>query len=155
MRKGYSSLAAGVLFGAGLTISRMVDPRKVLDFLDFCGRWDPSLALVMGSALLVTSIVFRIVLRRPHPLFAAEFHVPSGRRTDARLIGGSALFGVGWGIAGFCPGPAVATLAYGLWQSGLFVLSMLAGMALWERRDVAARVLCAVSGPLATTPHRS
>jgi len=155
MRRDCSSLAAGLLFGAGLTISRMIDPRKVLDFLDLFGHWDPSLALVMGSALLVTATLFRIALRRPHPLFGAEFHLPRARPIDARLIYGSALFGSGWGLAGFCPGPAVASLAYGLWPSVLFVVSMVGGMALWECRNVAGRALSAAFAPVATPARRS
>ena len=133
MRKLYSSFVAGALFGAGLAISQMVNPRKVTDFLDFFGRWDPSLALVMGGALVVTAITFRLILRRPHPLLDAEFHLPQARDLDRQLIGGAALFGVGWGLAGFCPGPAVASLAYGLPASVVFVLAMIAGMALGDR----------------------
>ena len=140
MRRLCSSFLAGTLFGAGLTISQMVNPRKVTDFLDFFGDWDPSLAFVMGGALAVTAVGFRVLLRRPHPLFVAEFHLPASRRIDSGLIGGSALFGIGWGLAGFCPGPAVASLAYGLWQSVLFVLAMLVGMLVWERRDALAPV---------------
>jgi uncharacterized membrane protein YedE/YeeE len=90
----------------------------------------------MGGAVAVTAVLFQLVLRRPNPLFAPEFHVPTSRTIDARLIGGSALFGVGWGLAGFCPGPAVASLAYGLPQSVLFVVAMVVGMAIWERRSV-------------------
>jgi uncharacterized protein len=141
MRRASASFLAGVLFGAGLTISQMVNPKKVTDFLDFFGRWDPSLAFVMGSALAVTFAFFRIILRRTHPLFAPEFHVPGGRRIDSRLIGGSALFGIGWGLAGFCPGPAVASLAYGRWQSATFVAAMIVGMVLWEWRGLAIRAL--------------
>ncbi|HSD11361.1 MAG TPA: YeeE/YedE family protein [Candidatus Binatia bacterium] len=139
MQRASASLLAGVLFGAGLTISRMVNPAKVIGFLDFFGRWDPSLAFVMGSALVVTFACFRFILRRPHPLFALEFRVPSARRIDSRLIGGSALFGIGWGLAGYCPGPAVASLAYGRWQSATFVLAMIVGMALGERWGVPNR----------------
>jgi len=135
MRRIGSSFFSGVLFGAGLTISQMVNPRKVTDFLDFFGHWDPSLAFVMGGALVVTALGFRFVLRRPRPLFVGEFHLPSGKEIDAKLLGGSALFGVGWGLAGFCPGPAVASLAYGLWQSVVFIAAMVMGMLLWDRRD--------------------
>jgi uncharacterized membrane protein YedE/YeeE len=135
MRRLGISFCSGVLFGAGLTISQMVNPRKVTDFLDFFGHWDPSLAFVMGGALAVAALGFRVILRQPHPLLANEFHLPSGERIDARLLGGSALFGVGWGLAGFCPGPAVASLAYGLWQSVVFVAAMVIGMLLWDRRD--------------------
>jgi uncharacterized membrane protein YedE/YeeE len=147
MQKAASaSFLAGLLFGGGLTISQMVNPTKVTDFLDFFGRWDPSLAFVMGSALMVTFACFRIILRRPDPLFAPGFHVPSARRIDARLIGGSALFGIGWGLAGYCPGPAVASLAYGRWQSAVFVTAMIVGMALWERWDVTSRVFAEREG---------
>jgi uncharacterized membrane protein YedE/YeeE len=89
----------------------------------------------MGGALAVTALGFRLVLRRPYPLFVGEFHLPSGKQIDAPLLGGSALFGVGWGLAGFCPGPAVASLAYGLWQSVVFVAAMVIGMLLWDRRN--------------------
>jgi uncharacterized membrane protein YedE/YeeE len=136
MRRIFSSFSAGVLFGAGLTISQMVNPRKVTDFLDLFGNWDPSLAFVMGGALAVTALGYQLVLRRPQPLFVSEFHLPTSQRIDARLIGGAALFGVGWGLAGFCPGPAVASLGYGLWQSVVFVSAMLAGMLLRDRSDV-------------------
>jgi uncharacterized protein len=148
MRRFSASFFAGVLFGAGLTISQMVNPEKVTDFLDFFGRWDPSLAFVMGSALAVTFAFFRIILRRPHPLFALEFHVSGGRRIDSRLIGGSALFGIGWGLAGFCPGPAVASLAYGRWQSAIFVVAMIVGMVLWEWRDLAIRAFAEREGKI-------
>jgi uncharacterized protein len=141
MQRASASFLAGLLFGAGLTISQMVNPKKVLDFLDFFGRWDPSLAFVMGSALAVTFVCFRLILRRPHPLFAPGFRVPSASRIDSRLIGGSAVFGVGWGLAGYCPGPAVASLAYGRWQSAIFVIAMIVGMMLWERMGVTGRVL--------------
>jgi uncharacterized protein len=146
MQRTSASFLAGVLFGGGLTISQMVNPTKVTDFLDFFGRWDPSLAFVMGSALAVTFACFRVILRRPHPLFAPEFHVPSGWRIDSRLIGGSALFGIGWGLAGYCPGPAVASLAYGRWQSAIFVMAMIVGMVLWERRGATSRAFAEREG---------
>jgi uncharacterized membrane protein YedE/YeeE len=141
MRRTGISFFSGALFGTGLTISQMVNPRKVTDFLDFFGDWDPSLAFVMGGALAVAALGFRVILRQPRPLLASEFHLPSGKRIDARLLGGSALFGVGWGLAGFCPGPAVASLAYGLWQSLVFVAAMVIGMLLWDRRDALIPVL--------------
>lgn len=153
MRRLASAFAAGLLFGAGLTVSQMVNPQKVTDFLDFFGRWDPSLAFVMGGALGVSAALFRLILRRPHPLYEAGFHLPSARRIDARLIGGSALFGVGWGLGGFCPGPAVASLAYGAWGSMVFAAAMIAGMALWEWRELPARL--ATLRTASTTPHRA
>ena len=140
------AFAVGLIFGIGLLISGMTQPEKIFGFLDFFGRWDPSLAFVMGSALAVTFATFRVILRQPHPLFALEFNVPGARRIDSRLIGGSALFGIGWGLAGFCPGPAVASLAYGRWQSAIFVLAMIAGMALWERWGVTNRALAERDG---------
>jgi uncharacterized membrane protein YedE/YeeE len=103
MRRLCSSFFAGTLFGAGLTISQMVNPRKVTDFLDFFGDWDPSLAFVMGGALAVAAVGFRVLLRRPHPS-RAEFHLPSSGSMPARRRGGAVR---GWGLAGFCPGPAV------------------------------------------------
>ena len=93
-----ATFVAGLLFGLGLFVSGLINPAKVLAFLDIAGAWDPSLAFVMGSALTATFACFRIILRRPHPLFAPDFHVPSAWRIDSRLIGGSALFGIGWGV---------------------------------------------------------
>ena len=133
MQRLYASFGAGAVFGAGLAISQMINPEKVVGFLDFFGDWDPSLALVMGAALAVTLVSFRAILRRPHPLLDAGFRLPTSSDVDARLLGGSALFGVGWGLAGFCPGPAVASLAYGLPASALFVVAMIAGMAIGGR----------------------
>ena len=133
MRKVYSSFFAGALFGAGLAVSQMVNPRKVTDFLDFFGRWDPSLALVMGGALVVTAISFRLILRRPHPLLDAEFHLPQARDLDRQLIGGAALFGVGWGLAGLCPGPAVTALVTLAVPFFVFFAAMLAGAFAYDR----------------------
>ncbi|WP_114394546.1 DUF6691 family protein [Oleisolibacter albus] len=132
MARLISSLLAGLLFGAGLALSGMIDPAKVLGFLDVAGDWDPSLAFVMGGALAVTLLGYRLVLRRPHPLFDAAFHLPSRRDIDARLLGGAALFGIGWGLAGYCPGPALASLGFGGRGVLTFVLAMLAGMALFR-----------------------
>jgi uncharacterized protein len=126
------ALVSGLLFGAGLTISQMVNPAKVAGFLDVAGDWDPSLALVMGGALTVTAICYRLTMRRGAPLFATDFRVPTAENIDAALLGGAALFGVGWGLGGFCPGPAIASLAFGIWQTALFVVAMVAAMALWE-----------------------
>ncbi len=120
----------GVVFGLGISISGMANPAKVLNFFDIAGAWDPSLAFVMGGALAVTALGYRFVLRRPAPALDARFHLPTATRIDARLIGGSALFGVGWGLSGFCPGgalPAVGTLDPSVL---LFVAALLAGMAL-------------------------
>lgn len=122
------SLLIGALFGAGLAISGMMNPAKVLGFLDIAGSWDPTLAVVMASALAVTLPAFFIARRRSAPLLANVFSLPTRKDIDVRLIGGAVLFGVGWGMAGFCPGPALAALSTGVWQVGVFVVAMLAGM---------------------------
>lgn len=122
------ALLAGLLFGAGLTVSGMVNPHRVIGFLDITGRWDPTLALVMGGALLVTFPTFPRVLRRSRPLFAARFELPTKVRVDGALLLGAALFGAGWGIGGFCPGPGIAALATGSVDVVLFVAAMLLGM---------------------------
>jgi uncharacterized protein len=123
----------GLIFGIGISISGMANPAKVLNFFDPMGIWDPSLALVMGGALAVTFIGYRLVLRRPKPLVDVKFHLPSSTTIDARLVGGAAVFGVGWGIAGFCPGgalPAIGTLNTDV---AIFVLSLVAGI--WLARQ--------------------
>ncbi len=121
-------LVSGLLFGAGLTLSAMVNPAKILNFLDIAGDWDPTLIFVMGAGLLVTFIGYRIVFRRPTPLFETRFILPTATAPDLKLLAGAALFGLGWGLTGFCPGPAIAALAFGQWQSYVFVASMAAGM---------------------------
>jgi hypothetical protein len=125
-----TALFAGLLFGAGVTLSGMVNPTKVLNFMDIAGAWDPTLIFVMGTGLAVTFIGYRLVFARQRPLFAQTFSLPSSNRIDRRLVGGAILFGAGWGLTGFCPGPAVASLVFGYWQSALFVLAMAAGMLL-------------------------
>ena len=130
------ALIAGLVFGAGLTISEMVNPGKVLAFLDFgaipTGGWDPSLAFVMGGALIVAAPAFIIARRRGRPILAGGLQIPTRRDIDARLVGGAALFGAGWGLVGFCPGPAIAALSFGLEKPLIFVAAMIAGMALHE-----------------------
>ncbi len=122
------ALGAGVIFGIGLGVSQMVNPNKVLAFLDIAGDWDPSLAFVMGAALMTTIIGYRWVLRRPKPLLATRFSLPAqGSLRDGKLWLGSGLFGLGWGLAGFCPGPAIAALSLGWWEPVVFVLAMAAG----------------------------
>jgi len=140
MRITFASLLAGTLFGAGLAVSGMVDPARVLGFLDFAGRWDPTLAIVMAGAVLASAIGYAVSRRVRAPLFGRAFFIPENRRLDSQLIGGAALFGIGWGLAGFCPGPAIAGLAFGLWQPWLFVAAMLAGMALHRLAASARRV---------------
>lgn len=121
---------AGVLFGGGLAISGMTNPDKVLNFLDVTGAWDPSLALVMAAALAVAAPGFAWLRRRGCTLDAQPLPAPPGRNIDARLLGGSALFGIGWGLAGYCPGPALANLAHGMTEAVVFVVAMLAGSGL-------------------------
>jgi uncharacterized membrane protein YedE/YeeE len=132
MRQTVSSFAVGLLFGMGLVVAQMTDPAKVLAFLDIFGNWDPSLALVMAGAVAVASLGFAAAGRRAAPLWASTFRIPTRRDLDARLITGSALFGIGWGLVGLCPGPALTVLPLGLWQGTLFVAAMLAGMALHQ-----------------------
>lgn len=139
MKQVLAFLAAGALFGAGLAVSGMTDPGKVIGFLDFVGVWDPSLALVLVGAMATTAVGVRLVERRPAPLFGGSFPAPSRGAPDMRLVGGSLCFGVGWGMAGFCPGPAVTNLARLDGSVGIFVLAMLAGMVAAQRFAAADR----------------
>ena len=123
-------LISGLLFGAGLTISGMVNPMKILNFLDLSGNFDPTLIFVMGGGLLVTMIGYQILFRQPKPLFADQFQIPTLKQIDLRLVGGAALFGIGWGLSGFCPGPAIASLVFGHVESFVFVAAMAIGMLL-------------------------
>lgn len=127
MRQNLLALVAGILFGLGLCVSQMADPAKVINFLDVAGNWDPSLVLVMGGALAVTLIVFRQVLKRPAPVFASEFKVPNASNVDRKLLLGATLFGIGWGMIGYCPGPAITALGFGLTTPLIVVLAMIAG----------------------------
>ncbi len=129
-RRLIPALAAGTLFGAGLTVSGMTDPQRVRGFLDLFGRWDPTLAFVMGGAVLVMAFAWQLRKRLGHPLFAEKFVLPGRSDLDVRLILGSALFGIGWGIAGLCPGPAIASLALSPAAVLPFVVAMLAGMTI-------------------------
>ena len=123
-------LAAGTLFGAGLTVSGMTDPQRVRGFLDLFEQWDPTLAFVMGGAVLVMAFAWQSRKRLGHPLFAERFVLPDRSDLDARLISGSALFGIGWGLAGLCPGPAIASLALAPAAVLPFVVAMFVGMAI-------------------------
>ena len=127
MKKLWSALGAGFVFGIGLWVSGMANPKKVLGFLDVAGNWDASLMLVMGGAVAVTLVAFRFVLARPKPMFAEKFHLPEKKHIDVPLVAGAAIFGVGWGIAGYCPGPALTALSTLSHESILFVLAMIAG----------------------------
>ena len=123
---------AGLIFGLGLLLAGMANPAKVLAFLDVAGAWDPSLALVMGGAIAVAVIPLNWARKNKQSLLGTPLQLPVKRELDARLIGGSLVFGIGWGIAGICPGPAVAILLTGHWQIIIFVLAMLAGMYLFS-----------------------
>lgn len=127
-----ASLVAGVVFGVGLLVSGLANPAKVLAFLDLAGPWDPSLALVMGGAIAVGAVAFAFADKRKSSLLGLEMKLPSSRQIDARLVVGSLLFGIGWGLAGICPGPAVVALGMGQIKAVVFVVSMLAGMGLFE-----------------------
>jgi uncharacterized membrane protein YedE/YeeE len=118
----------GLTFGLGIAISGMINPAKVLNFFDVAGSWDPSLAFVMGGAVLVAFVGYRLVFVRPRPLLDDHFHLPKASAIDARLVGGAAIFGVGWGIAGFCPGGALPALGTGRAEVLLFVAAMLAAI---------------------------
>jgi len=124
----FIAILCGVLFGAGMVISDMVNPARVLAFLDVTGDWDPSLAFVMGGALIPSGLAYLIHRRMHAPMLADEFRVPTSRRIDRPLIGGAILFGLGWGLVGLCPGPALAAVTTGTWQAIVFVSAMLAGM---------------------------
>lgn len=120
----------GLVFGIGIAVSGMMNPAKVLNFFDVAGRWDASLAFVMGGALIVTALGYRLVWRRSKPVFDDQFQIPGSTRIDRKLIGGSALFGIGWGIAGFCPGAALPALGTGRWEVVLFVVAVIVGLVL-------------------------
>lgn len=132
MRACLSAFVAGLLFGGGLLLSGMADPANVLGFFDVLGAWNPTLAFVMAGGLGVTLLGYRLVLRRPAPVCESKFQVPTSRLIDARLLGGAALFGLGWGIAGYCPGPALVATAGGFTEAVIFTAAMVAGMGVWK-----------------------
>lgn len=132
------ALASGVLFGVGLVVSGMSNPAKVIGFLDLAGDWDPTLAFVMGGAVMVTLVAFRFVLRRERPVLDKGFSLPQKTAVDGRLVGGAALFGVGWGLSGLCPGPAVVALLSGIPAVLAFFAAMLAGM--WGYQSLSRRL---------------
>jgi len=136
-----ASFVAGLVFGLGLLLAGMANPAKVLGFLDLAGAWDPSLALVMAGAVAVGSIAFALAKRRRVALLGAPMQLPTARQVDRRLVVGSLVFGVGWGLAGFCPGPALVALGEGASQAMVFVLAMLAGMGLHAWRAHARRTV--------------
>lgn len=130
---------AGLVFGLGLILSGMTDPAKVIAFLDIAGNWNPSLAFVMGGAVLVGLVAFRLAARLPKALLGDPMRIPGTRQIDRRLILGGLTFGIGWGLAGYCPGPALASLASGGSQALLFTAAMLVGMAIFEIQGRYAR----------------
>ena len=127
-----SSFLAGLVFGLGLIVSGMANPAKVLGFLDLAGRWDPSLAFVMAGAIAVGAIAFALARNRTASLLDAPMKLPSEQRIDRRLLAGALVFGVGWGIAGFCPGPALVAIGMGSTKAVVFVVAMLAGMGIFQ-----------------------
>jgi len=129
------AFAVGLVFGIGLLVSRMVDPAKILGFLDLAGRFDPSLALVMAGAIPISAFGFALAARRGATLRGAPVHLPGTRGLDRRLVVGSLVFGIGWGIGGFCPGPALTAVGLGEPKALAFVAAMLAGMAVFEWRE--------------------
>ena len=127
-----SSLLAGLVFGLGLIVSGMANPAKVIGFLDLAGRWDPSLALEMAGAIAVGAIAFALARNRTASLLDAPMKLPSEQRIDRRLLAGALVFGVGWGIAGYCPGPALVAIGMGSTKAVVFVVAMLAGMGIFQ-----------------------
>ena len=127
MGKHISILVAGLIFGFGLALSGMTHASKVLGFLDVTGNWDPSLLLVLGGAVAVTVVAFRLILRRPAPMLEEKFTLPTAKDIDGPLVVGAAIFGIGWGISGYCPGPGIALLAAPGWETWVFIPAVLLG----------------------------
>jgi uncharacterized protein len=139
MKSLISALFAGTVFGLGIAISGMGDPSKVLNFFDVFGTWDPSLAFVMGGAFITAGLGYRVIFgQRKTPMFDVKFHLPTSNAIDAKLVAGSMVFGIGWGISGFCPGGAIPALGFAPWPTALFLASMGAGIIL--ARTIQARV---------------
>ena len=132
MRHILPGLVVGLLFGAGLALSGMINPARVLGFLDVAGAWDPTLAFVLGGALVPSTLSYILVRRMTRPIMADEFCIPQSRTIEKRLLAGAAMFGIGWGLVGLCPGPAIAALVLGKWEIWLFVAAMITGM--WLQR---------------------
>jgi uncharacterized protein len=135
MNSALAAFVAGLIFAVGLALSGMTQPGKVAAFLDLFGNWDPSLAFVMMGAIAVHAVLYRVIRQRTTPLFAQTFSIPIRSDLDPRLIGGAALFGIGWGLGGFCPGPAVTSLVSGQSSVIIFVAAMIAGMFLYQLVD--------------------
>ncbi len=142
LKSQISSLVVGFLFAIGLGVSGMTNPEKVVSFLDVFGSWDPSLAFVMGGALFIHIIFYKFIMKLPSPLFSTQFHVPDRRDINARLITGSMLFGIGWGLVGYCPAPAITSLSSMTLNPFIFVISMVVGMTFYillEKRYLARK----------------
>lgn len=129
-----TAFVTGFIFGLGLILAEMTNPAKVIGFLDIFGNWDPSLALVMASALIVTATAFKMIRKNKQTFFGQQMHLPAGSNIDHKLIIGSLIFGVGWGLAGYCPGPSLTSVLQGGYQPLVFVVSMIAGMGIFEIR---------------------
>ncbi|MGJ3247184.1 MAG: DUF6691 family protein [Elainellaceae cyanobacterium] len=127
IKQNLVALVSGIIFGFGLSLSQMIDRDRVLGFLDIAGMWDPTLLFVLGGAVAVTVSAFRWVLHQPHPLIAEKFHLPTRNDVDRSLVIGAAIFGIGWGIAGYCPGPGITALVLGIWNPVLFVVALIVG----------------------------
>lgn len=150
MKALYASFGAGGLFGAGLVVSGMTRPAKVIGFLDVGRNWDPSLALVMVGAIAVHMVLLRVILRRKAPLYDLRFHLPTRRDIDWRLVLGAAIFGAGWGLGGYCPGPGLVSLGAGLLPALVFIAAMALGMRLAE---LAPKPLAVKKEPLSPAPR--
>ena len=133
MKQNLIALLCGILFGIGLSLSQMINPNKVLNFLDISGNWDPSLIFVMMGALAVALVSFNLILKRPAPVIAESFHISKKSLIDKRLILGAAIFGIGWGFSGYCPGPAVAGLGLLSWESVIMVVAIYLGFFTYNR----------------------
>lgn len=140
--RNFAALASGVVFGLGLSLAQMTNPDKVLNFLDISGHWDPSLLLVLGGAVALSALGYTLVFKRTKPVWDNLFHLPLAKSIDKPLIIGSALFGIGWGISGYCPGPAIASIGFGNPEALWVVPSIIAGAALqrwshyWQTADI-------------------
>lgn len=147
LKRSLVSLLSGTVFGFGLALAQMTDPNKVLGFLDVAGDWDPSLMLVLGGAVVTAAVAFRQVLRRPVPALDDHFHISHKLRIDAPLLIGAAVFGMGWGLGGYCPGPAISSLGFGNAEALWFVPAMLAGAGLqrWQARHALGRAVQAAN----------
>jgi len=132
VKRAIVAFVCGLVFGAGLIISQMINPAKVIGFLDVTGKWDPSLALVMAGAVAVFGVLYRLALRQGTPLLAPQFTLPEKDSVDAPLMVGALVFGVGWGLGGFCPGPAIVSAAFGDARVWVFVAAIIAGMLLYR-----------------------